>query len=109
MAPNEETQQADSEDGENHRAVTEDGFACEGGQDVRRGAHARQNRDVDLRMAKKPEQVLPQNRRATGMQRESSIDTGQQAIDVETAGNKKTRPGKSVEEKQDATAQQNRE
>ena len=42
--------------------VAEQLLAGEGGNDLGRDAEARQDQDVDFRMAKKPEHVLEQNR-----------------------------------------------
>ncbi len=75
MAPYKEAQETNSEDREDHRAITKDGFACKRGQDVRGGAHTGQNRDVNLGMTKEPEQVLPEDRRTTCVQRKPAVDS----------------------------------
>ena len=64
VAPDQEAEEADAEDGVHHRFVAEDRLAREGREQLRGHAHAGQDRDVDLRVAEEPEQVLPQQRRA---------------------------------------------
>src|SRR3954469_22640508 len=99
MAPDEEAQHADRKDGEHHRAITEDRLARESRKNVRRGPHARKNRDINLRMAKEPEKVLPQERRAAVMQGHGG------AADIQAAGNEEARAGNTIQQQENAATQ----
>ena len=55
MSPDEEAQEADGEHREDHRAIAEDGFAGERRKYVRCSAHARQDSNVNFRVAEEPE------------------------------------------------------
>ena len=67
MAPNHEAEKPDRAHRIDHRLIAEDGLARKRRDNMRRNAHARKNRDVDLRMAEEPEEVLPQQRRAASV------------------------------------------
>ena len=90
-------------DGADHRAVTEYRLARERGEQVRRHAHSRKNRDVNLGMAEEPEQVLPQQRR-------TALVPGDHLIgDHQAAGNEEARARDAIEQQQDARREQNAE
>ncbi len=57
MQPDHEGQDADRHRRDDHRAVAEQRLAGEGRDHLREHAERRQNQDVDLRMAPRPEQV----------------------------------------------------
>ena len=59
MAPDKEAQAANRENRKHHRAIPKDRFARECGKDVRGRTHARQDRNINFRVSKEPEQVLP--------------------------------------------------
>ena len=84
VAPDQEAEEADAQDGVHHRFVAEDRLAREGGEQVRSHAHARQNRDVDFGVAEEPEEVLPQQRRAALVIGDDLIADHQAARDEET-------------------------
>src|SRR5215471_21511734 len=67
MAPNHEAEYAYGQHGVNHGLVSKNRFAREDGNQLRAQTHRRQNRDIHLRMAEKPEQVLPQEGRTTSV------------------------------------------
>ena len=102
MAPDKEAQHANRENREDHRAITEDWLARERGKDMRRRAHARQNRDVNFRMAKEPEQMLPKQRRSAVVQRHW------RSANIQVPGNEETRTGDAIQQQQNAAAEQNR-
>ena len=60
MAPNDKTEKSDRDHGEDHCLVSEDRFAAKNAQNIAHHAHRRENHDVDLRMAKEPEEMLPE-------------------------------------------------
>jgi hypothetical protein len=62
MAPDDESQSADRQDCVDHGLVAKNRLAGKRREDVRRNAHAGQNRDIHLGMPEKPEQMLPQDR-----------------------------------------------
>src|ERR1700733_288120 len=102
MSPHHETQEANA-----HHAIREDLIAQEGlssgaRQNVGDNAQARENRDVNLGMAKEPEQMLPQQRRSAGMRLHLIADN-------EAAGNKETGAADVVEDQENARREQNRE
>src|SRR5258708_24684023 len=103
MAPDKEAQHADRKNRKHHRAITKDRFARERRKYVRRRPDAGQNRDVNFRMTKEPEQVLPKQRRAAGMQRH------ERTTDVEAAGNKEARSGDAIKQQKDSPSQEDRE
>src|SRR5437762_3857830 len=98
VAPHEKSEQADSEDRKHHRAIAKHGFTREGRENVRRRAHARKNRDVNLRVTEEPEEVLPKNRRAAGVQREVWVSAGKKSADVKTAGNEEACSSDPIEQ-----------
>ena len=57
---------------------------------VRNDAHGRQNRDVNLRVAKKPEQVLPEKRRSARV-------ILQAVADNKPGRNEETRSGNAIQ------------
>src|SRR5712691_5456783 len=64
MSPHHEAEKADGHEGISHRLVSEDRLSGESRDQLRRNPHSRENRYVDLRMPKEPEQVLPEQRRS---------------------------------------------
>src|SRR5712692_43489 len=102
MAPDEEAQHADRENREDHRAITEDRLARKGRENVRSRAHARQNRDVNFRVAKKPEQMLPQQGRTAIVQRL------ERAAYIQAAGDEEARSRDSIKQQQNSTTEQHR-
>ena len=65
MGPDDESDETDGDHGVGHAEVTEDGLARESRDDVADDAEARQDEDVDLRVAEEPEQVLVEDGIAT--------------------------------------------
>jgi len=57
----------DAQDGVDHGLVSEHRLARERGEQLRGHAHARQDGNVDFGVAEEPEQMLPEQRRATAM------------------------------------------
>src|SRR5882724_1223822 len=106
MSPNEKSQQPDREDCKHHRAVTEDWLARECRKNMRSRAHAGQDGYIDFRMAEEPKQMLPQYRRTTSVNWKAGISSGKNAADVEPAGNKEAGSGQTIEQQQDAAAEQ---
>src|SRR5262245_12023708 len=100
MAPNKEAQHANRENRKDHRAITKDGFARKRRKNMRCRSHPRQNRDVNFWVAKEPEEVLPKKRRATVVQ------WLQLTTDVKVSRNKETGSGNSIQQQQDAAAEQ---
>src|SRR5258706_15949890 len=103
MAPDKKAEHADRKNRKDHRAIAKDRLAGKRRKNMRRRAHAGQDRDVNLRMAKEPEQVLPQKRGAAGVQRH------ERATHVQAARNKEARPRETIKKQEDSTPQQNRE
>jgi hypothetical protein len=64
VTPNDETEKRDGDDGVHHGLVTEDRLSREDRYDVGGETHGRKNQDVNLRMPKEPEEVLPKKRLA---------------------------------------------
>ena len=64
VRPHERRQEGDHDRRGGDRLVAEDRLAGEDREDLRDHPEARQDHDVDLRVAEEPEQVLPQHRRA---------------------------------------------
>ena len=60
VAPDQKAEKTDGAERERHYPVSEYGLARKVREHVRHHAHARQNRDVNLRMTEKPEEMLPQ-------------------------------------------------
>ncbi len=106
MAPDEESQQTDREDRKHHRAIAEDGLASKGRKNVRGRAHAGQDRDVNFRMTKEPEQMLPENRRAAGVT--GSLDTPTEPLTYRPPGMKKLVPAIRSSSKKNSAAEQHR-
>src|SRR5437870_1328071 len=102
MAPNAKAEEADAAEGVNHGAITEDRLAREGGEKVRRDAHARENGDVHLRMAEEPKEMLPEERRAAFVVDDPAADD--EACRGEEAGASGT-----IEQKEDASREENAE
>src|SRR5437868_6005489 len=67
MAPHDEAKEPDREYRVHHRAISKNRLSRERRKDVRRCAHAGQDRDIDFRMSKEPEQVLSYVRRAASV------------------------------------------
>src|SRR5438876_9010569 len=107
MAPYEEAQAADGKNSKHHRPIAEHRLARKSGKDMRRGAHARKDRYVNLRVTEKPEQVLPQKRGASRVQGKARI-ARQDPVHVFTGGNEKARAAYAIEKQEDAAAQQHR-
>ena len=66
VRPHAPPHEADEDAREDHRGVAEEGLAAEDRKDLRDDAHGGQDQDVHLRMAEQPEQVLPEERVASG-------------------------------------------
>jgi len=64
VGPDNKAEHPDGQDCPHHHAVTEDILAGMGADQVGDNAKGRQRNDIDLRVAKKPEQVLEQDRAA---------------------------------------------
>ena len=82
MGPDDKAKTADSHDGPDHHPVTKNVLARMHAQQVRDDAKGRQGDNVDLRVAKEPEQMLEQHRTAT--LRFQHIPHGQHGGDEET-------------------------
>src|SRR5713226_5717116 len=102
MAPDEETQHANRENREYHCAITKDRLARERRKNVRSCSHARQDRDVNFRMAKKPEQVLPQKWRA------ARVIGNQGTAHIQVRRNEEACPADSIQQQEDAATEQHR-
>ena len=102
VAPDDVADKADRENGEHHRFIGEDRLAGESRQDVRRYAHAGEDRDVHLRVTEEPEQVLPQERR-------SALMAYQLIAHNEAAGNKKAGSTDAIEQQQNAARKEHGE
>ena len=75
VAPNHVAQEADGDHAADHHAHSaEQRLASEGRQNVGNDADGGKDRDVHLRMAEEPEQVLPEKRRASGMRLQRVAD-----------------------------------
>src|ERR1017187_356463 len=98
VAPHQEAQKADAQDRVHHGPVSEDCLARESGEQLRSHTHAGQNRDVNLGMAKEPEQMLPEQRRSAFVIQNLVAD--QQAARHEEAGS-----GGAVENQQNSGGQ----
>src|ERR1700743_1999511 len=61
VRPNQEGQDRDSEQGTNHRHVTEDRLAGVDGQYFRNKTHGREGDDINFGVTEEPEQVLVKN------------------------------------------------
>ena len=85
VGPDDEAHNANGHHGVGHAEITEDRLLGEGGDDVADDAEARQNQDVDFRMAEEPEQMLEQDRVTTGCgfkERGAEVAVGQQHGDA---------------------------
>ena len=102
MAPDKEAQRADGENREDHGAITKDRLAREGRNNVRCRPHAREDRDVNFWVAKKPEQVLPKQRRA------ARVVGDQGAAHVQVPGNEEAGSGDSIQQQKDSATEQHR-
>ena len=60
VGPHAPAHETNSDTATNHERVAEDWFTAEGWDDLGDDAEGRQDQDVDLRVAKDPEQMLPQ-------------------------------------------------
>ena len=67
VCPDKETENANGDNGPDHHAITKNVLSGVNTEQVRDNAKCRQGNDVDLRVAKKPEQMLEQQRTATGI------------------------------------------
>src|SRR6266849_5295293 len=100
MTPDEEAQHADRKNRKHHRAITEDRLAGKGRKNVRSCAHAREDCDVDLRVAKEPEQMLPQKWRA------ASVQWLKRAAYIQVSRDEEAGPGDSIKQEQNPATQQ---
>src|ERR1039458_5612265 len=82
--------------------VSEDCLARESGEQLRSHTHAGQNRDVNLGMAKEPEQMLPEQRR-------SALDRKSPVADQQAARHEEAGSGGAVENQQNSGGQQHGE
>jgi hypothetical protein len=81
VGPDDEAQEADRDHGVGHRQIAEHRLLGEGRDDVADHAEARQDQDVDFRVAEEPEQVLEHQRVAAAGRVEevgAEIAVGQQ-------------------------------
>ena len=63
MTPNNKAEEGDRDDRVDHRLIAEDRLSREDrDDDVRGQTHGGQYEDIDLRMPKKPKEVLPEKR-----------------------------------------------
>src|SRR5262245_9238572 len=67
VSPEEKSQKADSECGDNHRPIAEYRYSRQCGDHFGNQAHSRQDRYVYLGVTEKPEEVLPQQWGAASM------------------------------------------
>ena len=65
VAPNDETNDANSRHGEHHGLVSKDGPSSRSSEHFRDDAKGRDNDNVDFRVTEEPEQVLEEQRVAT--------------------------------------------
>ena len=70
VGPHPETEEGDGGAGEDNRRVSEQRLSTEHREDLGHDPHGREDQDVDLGMAEKPEQVLPEDGVATGLRGE---------------------------------------
>ena len=103
MAPDQEAQEADAQDGVHHRFVAEDRLAREGGEQLRSHAHAGQDGDVHLGMPEEPEQVLPEQRRAALMVGDDLV------VDHQAGRQEEAGADRAVEQQQHARGKQHGE
>ena len=62
MAPDDPGEKGDGDHGKGHRVIAKDRFAGKSREDIRGYPHGRQHQDIDLRMAKEPKKMLPEER-----------------------------------------------
>ena len=82
VSPHHESQKPDGHEGISHSLISEDGFAREGRDHLRGHAHSGQNCDVNLRVPKEPEQVLPQQWRAAFVAHHLTVHNHQRHIEA---------------------------
>ena len=82
--------------------MTQQRLAHRGRENVGDDPHSGHNGDVNLRVAKEPEQVLPEQRRSTGVRLEL-------AVEDEIARHEKAGSGHVIEDQQNAGRHQDRE
>src|SRR5690606_23057143 len=70
MRPDHEADHADGDHGVGHAEIAEDRLLREGRRHMAYDAEARQDHDVDFRVAEEPEQMLVENRVAAELRRE---------------------------------------
>src|SRR5215831_5513807 len=102
MSPNQQPQKRNRKRGNDHRCASKNRPAREIRNHLRNDPHARQNRDVNLRMPEEPEKVLPKQRRSAAV-RYLRVRYQQ------SFRNEKTRARSPVEQNQQSRRQQNRE
>ena len=102
VTPHEEAQHSDGEDGHHHGLVAEHGLPGEGRQQLGGHSHARKDGNVNFGVPEEPEEMLPQNGRATRV-----FDDG--VAHHQTGRNEEAGPTDPVEQQQDSGSQQHRE
>ena len=100
MSPDQDAEQPDQQRRRDHGAVREHATAAERRQQHGRETHARQDGNVDLRMAKEPEEVEPEQRRAVA----AAVEYPVHEI---ARRDKETRAGVAVAEEQKQRSEQN--
>ena len=101
MSPNDQAQRDDRDPAAGHDLVAEDRLADECREDLRGNSHRRNDDDVHLGMTEEPEQVLPQQRMASGV--------GDQLVAHHQARrHEETRSGNPVGQQQNSGSQQHR-
>src|SRR5581483_8680232 len=91
MAINHVAEEGQCDHGIDQHAMAQHGAAHIGDEDVGNDAHSRHDSDVHLRMAEKPEQVLPQKSGTTGVRL-------QLVVDHQVRGNEETGSGNVIED-----------
>src|SRR5579883_636199 len=100
VSPNAEPEKPDRAQSADHRFITEYRLPGKREKNMRSHAHPRQDGNVNLGMPKEPEQVLPKQRRTTGM------GSDRRVCDDETARNEKARSRYPVEQQQQTSREQ---
>src|SRR2546421_10725825 len=101
MSPDEESQEADCEDCKDHRAIAEDWLAGESRKHMRSQSHTRQDCYINFWMAEEPEEVLPQDGRASRMWL-------YHVLDVQPCWHEETRSGIPIKKQKHAASEQDR-
>ena len=97
MAPHDESKEPQYTNCVNHGFVTKNRLARENRKNFRGESHRRKNQDINLRMSKEPEKVLPENRLPTSCR---LIETGSkvQIENNQRSGGRENGNGKDQED-----------